>query len=109
MLAEALGPVGALEVATMGGARFLGVNQDLGSLEKGKLADLVVLASNPLQDIRDTTDIDLVMKAGTVWHARDLVEAWPEPGVPSQFILEDTDLRQGSRSVDQWDGQEGPP
>lgn len=109
MLAEALGPVGALEVATMGGARFLGVDQDLGSLEKGKLADLIVLASNPLQDIRDTADIDLVMKAGTVWHARDLVEAWPTPGVPSQFILEDDVLGQGSRSVDQWDKQEGPP
>jgi imidazolonepropionase-like amidohydrolase len=108
MLAEALGPVRALEVATLGGARFLGLEEELGSLEEGKVADLVVLASNPLEDIEATATVDLVMKAGTVWHAEGLVEAWPQTGVPTSFVSDAPVLDRGSRSVDYWDRQKDP-
>jgi imidazolonepropionase-like amidohydrolase len=49
MGATALGNYGALEVASLHGARFLGAQQDLGSIEVGKLADLLVLERNPLE------------------------------------------------------------
>lgn len=65
-----------LRVATLHGAEALGYASDLGSLEPGKLADLVVLDRNPLVDIRATTAIQHVMKNG-VLYASDLAELWP--------------------------------
>jgi imidazolonepropionase-like amidohydrolase len=52
--------------ASKSAAEFLGVSKDLGTLEKGKWADLVVLKQNPLQDIRNTRTIDSVMIAGNL-------------------------------------------
>ncbi|MEX2471375.1 MAG: amidohydrolase family protein, partial [Gemmatimonadota bacterium] len=75
--ASAMSPMETLEVATMHGARFLGMDQDLGSLEPGKIGDLVVLESNPLDDIRNTADLRWVMKAGTLYEADTLDEIWP--------------------------------
>jgi len=77
MTASAMGPLGALEVATMHGATFLGADRDLGSIEVGKLADLVVLNSNPLDDIRNTTDIRYVVQGGIVRDGMTLDEVWP--------------------------------
>jgi Tol biopolymer transport system component len=78
MAASALGPMGALDVATRHGARFLGAEEDLGTLEAGKLADLLVLDSNPLDDIENTLDLALVMKGGILYEADSLDELWPE-------------------------------
>lgn len=78
MAAAALGPMGALEVASLHGARFLGVEQDIGTIETGKLADLLVLTRNPLDDIRATADIRYVMQAGILYDAETLDEIWPE-------------------------------
>ncbi len=75
--AEAMGPMGALELASNGGAYFLGAEQDVGSLAVGKLADLMILNSNPLDDIRNTTDIHSVMKGGVLYDAMTLDELWP--------------------------------
>ncbi len=78
MAASALGPMGALEVASTHGAYYLGLQDELGSLETGKLADLVVLNTNPLDDIRNTTDILYVMKDGVLYDGDTLDEIWPE-------------------------------
>ena len=75
--AEALGPLGALEVASLNGARYLGLDDQLGSIAAGKYADLVILDSNPLDDIENTLDIDLVMKDGVLYDAATLDEVWP--------------------------------
>lgn len=77
MVASAMGAHGALRVATVEGARFLGAQDDIGSLEVGKLADLLVLDSNPLEDIRRTTDIRWVMQGGVVRDGMTLDEIWP--------------------------------
>jgi len=77
MAAEAMGPMGALELASVEGAYFLGATEDVGSLAVGKLADLIVLNSNPLDDIRNTTDIMLVMKGGILYDGMTLDELWP--------------------------------
>lgn len=53
-----------LRIATANGARALGVESYLGTVEPGKLADLVVVRGNPLDDIRNTRNVGLVIKAG---------------------------------------------
>jgi len=52
--------------ASKNASEFLGVSKDLGTLEKGKWADLIVLAKNPLDDIRNSRTIESVMIAGNV-------------------------------------------
>jgi len=77
MAAAGTGNMGALEVASLHGARFIGREQDLGSIEVGKLADFMVLNSNPLVNIRNTADIRYVVKGGVVYDDETLDELWP--------------------------------
>lgn len=104
MAASALGRVGALELASLHGARFLGADQDLGSLEAGKLADLIVLNANPLEDIRNTEDILYVMKGGVLYDGNTLDELWPRqrPFGPYYWV-QDEALRTDERGTDYWD------
>jgi hypothetical protein len=68
-------PGEALWAATMGNASMIARDHALGSLEAGKYADLVILNSNPLADIRNTLDIRFVMKNGRLYEPGTLVEA----------------------------------
>ncbi|RRQ47538.1 amidohydrolase [Maribacter algicola] len=70
-------PMDALKVATIVGAEAIGLDGDLGSLETGKLADLVVLDKNPLEDLRNTNTVSHVIKNGKVYEANTLDEVWP--------------------------------
>ncbi len=70
--------MGALEIASLDGAWFLGMDHDLGSIETGTLADLIVLNSNPLDDIHNTADIEFVMKGGRLYDGMTLDQTWPE-------------------------------
>jgi imidazolonepropionase-like amidohydrolase len=65
LLVEAgLTPIEAIKTATINPARFLGKAKELGTVEKGKLADLVLLDANPLSDIRNTQKINAVVVNG---------------------------------------------
>lgn len=67
----------ALRVATLHGAEAIGVEKDLGSLEAGKIADLVVLDGNPLENLRHTADVAHVMRGGRLYDADTLNEIYP--------------------------------
>jgi Tol biopolymer transport system component len=71
-------PLEALRVATRLPAETLGLERDLGSLESGKLADFVVLAKNPLEDIHNSTSVALVVKNGQAYTPEELATQ-PKP------------------------------
>src|SRR5262249_14879544 len=68
-------PLEAIRCATINGAKYLGLDAEIGSLEKGKLADLIVLDKNPLENIRNTESIAMVMLNGRLYDAKTLNEA----------------------------------
>jgi imidazolonepropionase-like amidohydrolase len=66
MVSAGLSPKQALRAATLDSARILGVEKDLGSIEVGKRADLVILEADPIADIRNTRKIWNVLQDGRV-------------------------------------------
>ncbi len=67
MVEAGMKPMEAIQSATMGAATLLRVNDTLGSIEAGKIADLVATDKNPLDDIHTTENVRFVMKAGVVY------------------------------------------
>jgi imidazolonepropionase-like amidohydrolase len=65
-------PLEALQTATLNPARFFGMEEQLGTVEKGKLADLVLLSANPLDDIANTQKIAAVVLNGRYFSGKDL-------------------------------------
>jgi Tol biopolymer transport system component/imidazolonepropionase-like amidohydrolase len=81
-------PMDALRVGTIYGAESIGLGKQIGSLEAGKLADLVVLDANPLDDIKNTNTIRYVMKNGRVYEGNTLNEIWPrQRPMPKQWWM----------------------
>ena len=71
-------PFDVLRVATILGATGLGLDKDLGSIEPGKLADLVIMDKNPLENIRNTNTIRYVVKNGRVYDGNTCDEVYPQ-------------------------------
>ena len=74
-----MAPLAVLHAATAGSAETIGRLDDLGTLEPGKLADLVILNRDPLADIRNTQGIAAVMRGGRLYDGATLDEIYPDP------------------------------
>jgi hypothetical protein len=86
MASGGMDPHTALNMATIMSADAIGLAGDIGSIEVGKLADLQILNSNPLDDLQNTTDIEFVMKNGRLYEAATLDEVWPrQQALPTQW------------------------
>jgi len=72
-------PMEALEVATINGAKYHGIDEDLGTLEAGKLADLIILEEDPSVDIKNLDSIKYVMKNGVLYNGFDASRVYPDP------------------------------
>ena len=70
-------PAEAIEAATLGGARLMRLDDRLGSLAAGKIADVIATVADPLKDVSALREVDFVMKAGRI-HKRD--------GQPTSFL-----------------------
>ena len=69
-----MSPLEALKASTLNGAEYLGMGKYLGSIQEGKLADLVVLTKNPLNDIQNSDSVEMVMLNGKLYNATTMNE-----------------------------------
>lgn len=88
MVKGGMTPHEALRAATLNPASYLGLGADLGSLEPGKLADLVVIDGNPLADIRVSDRVTQVMLNGRLYDAPTMNEAGASPRPRKPFFFE---------------------
>ena len=67
MVEAGMPPMKAIQSATLGGAQLIGIEKEYGTVESGKVADLVAVPGDPLTDISVMTKVSFVMKAGVVY------------------------------------------
>lgn len=79
-----LSPLEVITAATRNGARAIGIEKDYGTLEKGRVADLVVLGANPAADIRNTQTIEYVMQGGKLYKREQPLRTPPLAEPPLQ-------------------------
>ncbi|MBE7640999.1 amidohydrolase family protein [Salegentibacter sp. BLCTC] len=78
----------ALQAATINGAEYIGMGSEIGSLEEGKLADLIVLEKNPLEDIRNSESVIYTMVNGRLYEAETMNEIGNNPKERNEFYWE---------------------
>lgn len=71
MVEAGFAPEEAIRAATVVASEHLGMSKDIGTLEKGKYADLIAVTKDPLKNIRELESVDFVMKGGTVYKPLD--------------------------------------
>jgi imidazolonepropionase-like amidohydrolase len=76
----------ALRCATLSGARYLGLDKDLGSLEPGKLADLIVLEKNPLEDIQNSQTLRWTMLNGELYDSATMARVGQAGAAPHFYF-----------------------
>lgn len=89
MLAQGgMTPMECIRAATMNGAEYLGMEDQIGSIEKGKLADFIVLDKDPLEDIRNSEFIRYTIINGRLFEAEKMFEIGLRYNKPTKFWFE---------------------
>ena len=78
----------ALKIATINGASYIGMGKEIGSLKVGKLADLIVLDKNPLEDIENSSSVRYTMVNGRLYDTETMNEIGNEPKDRTPFYWE---------------------
>lgn len=81
-------PLEAIRAATLNGAHYLGYDDDLGSIEPGKLADFIILSENPLDNIQNSTSIVYTVANGRMYEAATMNEVGNHPRERGRFFWE---------------------
>jgi len=81
-------PLQALRCGTLNGARYIGLDKDVGSLEVGKLADAVVISGNPLEDIRLSDKVAYTLLNGRLYESSSMNEVAPSRQARAPFWFE---------------------
>jgi Tol biopolymer transport system component/imidazolonepropionase-like amidohydrolase len=82
-----MSPHRALRAATLGGAEYLGMTKDLGTLDSGKLADIALIEGNPLVDIRRSEHVRWVLANGRLYDAATMSEHGANKGNAPRFFF----------------------
>jgi imidazolonepropionase-like amidohydrolase len=77
-----------LRAATLAGAQYLGLDKEIGSIEPGKLADLMITDKNPLDNIQNSETISFVMINGVLYDTRNMDEVYPQARPRGKFFWE---------------------
>ena len=85
----------ALKAATINGANYIGVADELGSLERGKLADLIILDKNPLEDIKNSNSVIYTMVNGRLYDVDTMNEIGNYDNKRGKFYFELDGYNQG--------------
>ncbi len=88
-------PHEALRSATLHGAQYLGLDQALGSLEPGKLADLIVVNGNPLEDLYQSANVWQIMVNGRLYDAETMNQTGNHPKARRQLYWERAEVSEG--------------
>ncbi|GAA4812670.1 bifunctional TolB-family protein/amidohydrolase [Marinicella pacifica] len=81
-------PLNIIKASTIDGAKYIGMDKDLGSLKAGKLADLVILNQDPLKDIETSDDIHQVMLNGRLYDVDSMNQIYPKEKQRWAFYFE---------------------
>ncbi len=83
-----MSPWNVLKASTIDGAKYIGMDHELGSIKAGKLADLVILDADPTQDIRNSDKVSHVMLNGRLYEASTMNQVYPEQVNRPKFYFE---------------------
>lgn len=83
-----MSPWNVIKASTIDGAKYIGMDDQLGSIKAGKLADLVILNADPLTDIRNTDKVSHVMINGRLYESSGMNQVYPEKVARPKFYFE---------------------
>ncbi len=83
-----MSPWNVLKASTLDGAKYIGMDDELGSIKAGKLADLVILDADPMADIRNTDKVNQVMINGRLYESSSMNQVYPQQTERPKFYFE---------------------